>query len=256
MCIKVCILTTIPLYDYSVGMRVSPLRPPEPFEDRPHVSVPKRIARSLGHAANRLLTIEPTKRYEYAPVTNGTAAIARYVGEHMDAGRLSIVNVRGQALTEQTPTYKLSEIQERGRRDQMTDTTPIPRVVCTVYGQNYGNFRARRDRFMCSFSIYDLEGGGRVVQAEPYQWHRKAYEVVSETYHELFGAGPRDPRYAEHTSYTLGTYDEGISFTESRPFNHHAFGMDIVPILEYISCSVFDEDLNFQLMEGRIEQYS
>ena len=240
-------------------MRVSPLKQPELYEDYLQLSAPRRLLRRLGHLARRSMIIEP-KEYDYQPVTNATAAIGRYIGEHMDARRLSSVSVRGAALTTDSPVYKLSEIEERRKHEHAAGPIPIPRVVCTVFGQNFGTFTARRDRFMCTFGIFDLEDGGRVVQAEPFQWvgrrFRQGNEGVRETYRELFDAEPHDPDYAGLTTFTLGTFDEGITFTESRPFNRHAFGMDLVSVMEYISCSVYDEDLNFQLLEGRIEQYA
>jgi hypothetical protein len=241
-------------------MRVSPVSYPE----TPHTSrrlVTRQLAAAAGYVAGRLydLTMQDTR----PSVDAATMETGNFVAARIDRSRTRLTQVKGAPLDGSTPTYRRDEMQEylhSERYDDSATVRPQPRATLSLYGTGYRDRPATANSFMCQLGVFDLEDGARLVQGVPYDfeggpWGGPEYNGMRGSLRELFGDSATATDMEQHARINLGVMETDGSFTQIRPFNHHAFGADLLPILEHVSAPATQARLNFQLYDNRIEQF-
>lgn len=191
----------------------------------------------------------------YEPVSSYTLTLGRYIAEHSSLERTKLIRVS----TGSANTYDQDEIREYLRSDRRRypiDTQAQPRTVLWLYGKNYGNDGSTEDTFMCRLGVFNLDNGSHLVQAIPYKWEGPSYSYeyagMRSSLGELFGNARE---LEEHARINLGTIGADGAVSPIRPFNERAFGMDIVPVLNEINVISEVVDLDFRILEDRIEQF-
>ncbi len=242
-------------------MRVSPVIP----EFEAPATTGSRLQDYVAAArrfAGILLDLESVDPITHEPASAAIENLGRFIASHSQQERVSIIQVTAGVLDESATIYRRDELQEYTHADRYDATKrvrPVPRASIRIFGSGYEDYSATKDTFMCSIGVFDLQDGGRLLQATPYQWEKPVYgfEFIGnyDSLAELFGNYTDPIAMMKYARISLGVIEAGGSFTEFRQFNQMAFGMDLLPILERVSSPTVREDLNFQLQNGRIQQF-
>jgi hypothetical protein len=236
-------------------MRMSPLAP-ECALPQPKLTTRDRVHAAVGRLLTHWWNEEPAAK----AVSERTGSLGDYIAERRDPTRIRAITVESDDLT--TPLYRRDQIREYLRlnahhRSELV--VPQPRTIISIYGNGYGIAPADTDRFMCRFSVFDLDDGGRFVQAVPFEHKQPVYahehEGMEGSLHELFGSGPAANELRNHARINLGVFEEDGTFTEIRQFNHQAFGADLLPILDNTSAPDYGGPFSFSVLADSIREY-
>jgi hypothetical protein len=240
-------------------MRTSPLGG---AEAKPKQTLPQKFSALLGRIATYSPDIAQEKRRlaSYESVTAETLSLGRFVAANTDQKRTSLTQVHINKFKETIPMYSQAEIRDYLVSERLDGTIrPTPRTRLILYGNTYSYLRNSKDNFMCKFGVFDLKDGGRLVQAVPFEWESASYgfehDSMVSTIHELFGEDPATAALEKYARINLGIIHPDGTFTGLRPFNDHAFGANLVPVLDTISTVALENNLDFQILEDRIEQF-
>jgi len=239
-------------------------RPPFP-PPYPESGASPRNRGSISALISRLLLKQPHEP-EYKPLPTPQET-ANYVLSHCNTRRFNYIEVASiGALNALDRIFSRSELREHLRPEitrQPDVPRPEPNASLIIRSKDFGAGPIEGDLFHCTFQVFNLESGERLVQAIPYIFDRPRgdYERI---------ATERTVRGLFHNSEAamfdgdddivglewLSAIDVGVMNARDattrplRSFDPKAFGCDFLPILDRITNVQQLDPVHFSIDNG------
>lgn len=206
------------------------------------------------------------QQIEHEPVSEKALELGQFINAHIAPERLRFLTFSaagakdGQRLS--YPTDTELEFHHHDKREDHGEGRPVANALLKLYGRDYreGPAPEGSDVFMCTLAAINLDDGSRIIQAAPFDFEGPSYgyeyDGMRAALRELFGDSSDLKDLEGYARISLGSIDQEGNLTPLRPFNQHAFGVDIVPILDRLTGKKQENDIWAQIQDGKIHEFS